>query len=119
MSSVIVTILNQLAEKRAAIAQVQSRIDSLAADLLKERAFLEKEAKALEEQAKDKAEHIPVSTRHTLRGDLLQLVYSETAKWDGEALNCLAERHGIPPAELDACQVRGHTWAIRKAAGKG
>lgn len=119
MSGVIVTILNQLAEKRAAIAEVQTRIERLAADLLAERAALEKEAKALEEQAKQKAACIPVAARHTLRGDLLQLVYSESLKWDEAALSALAERHHIPQQELQACQVKGHCWSIRKVGGKG
>lgn len=116
--SAIAGILDQIGGLKAAIQAVDGKIQEVAGVLLAERDGLEAQAKALTEVAKSKAEFIPVAQRHTLRGAEYQLVYKPTSKWSDSSLAALAEKYGIPAAELEGCKETGHTWAITKV-GKG
>lgn len=114
----ITDILNQIYALKQEIVRVDFQIEQIAGGLVEQKSCLEDAINNLTKRAKDKARFIPRAQRHTLRGDNLQLVYSERTKWDDAALEDLARCYNIPADKIDACKVVTGTWSIR-AVGKG
>lgn len=107
----IAGLLDTLFVVRGEIAKVQAEIENVAAPLFAAKAQYEAEAKGLETEIKSKAAY--VSDPHTLRGKNLQLVYSETGRWDAALLGALAAKYGIPDEDLEACKTISPAWSIR------
>lgn len=112
--SAITAVLDSLWHKRQAIAEVQRQIDDAAGPLVDRKATLEAEAKSLEADAKAKAKYIPDAQRHTLRGNDLQLVYSETRSLNYDVLPEIVARYGISEDDLNRLVTLRPGWSIRK-----
>jgi hypothetical protein len=111
--SVIAGLLDNIYDRQVRVGSLKARIRVLAGSLFDEVEVLEDEITRITKEAKVKAEFIPITARHTLKGSALQLVFSETAKWDTDALAALAVKYDIPTSEIGACLVKNHVWSIR------
>jgi hypothetical protein len=111
--SVIAGLLDNIYDRQVRVGSLKARIRILAGPLFDEVEVLEDEITRITKEAKVKAEFIPITARHTLKGSALQLVFSETAKWDNDKLEALAVKYFLPANELDACRVKNHVWSIR------
>lgn len=121
----ITNLLDELADCREQITQVEAEIRALTPDLQEQLSTLTTQAEGLEKSAKDAAKFFPLTQRHSLKGKFLQLVWKPASvkkEVNQERLAALAAEFGIPQNAIDALfdevVVRKDSWAITKVGKK-
>ena len=106
--------LDRLAELRDKLAIVDNRINAIVPSNLKgQKAELTADIKTLEGEIKVIAANLRTDHRHTFRGKILQIVYTNKVSYPKAAI----EKH-IPERYLKLARKTAEVWAIRKAAAK-
>ena len=106
--------LDRLADVRDRLADVNTRIaEAIPADLVAERDSISAEAGKLEGSIKKIATSLRTDHKHTFRGRILQVVYTNSVSYPKAALI-----KNVPPRYLKLAAKVSTSWSIRKAAAK-